>query len=87
MVILKIYFENAFNSIDRNVPLFQVDEKCPHFYLFMWQSYSYLSILFFGGNFISFQVCLKQRDLEGLLGISLSTQPIIQELMSGLKVW
>lgn len=86
-VILKIDFENAFNCIERDTLLHQIQKKSPQLYPYLWQCYSTPSILFFGNEHISSEVGLQQGDPAGPLGFSLSIHPIVQDLTSELNVW
>lgn len=55
-VILKIDFQNAFNSINRGKMLTSIARKFPKIYHFLASSYLAPSLLFFGKNTISSEV-------------------------------
>lgn len=86
-ILLKIDFENAFNSVERDAMLKEIKEKTPSIYAFMWQCYSAPSLLFFGNETISSQVGAQQGDPCGLMAFSLSLQPIIEDLAAELNIW
>lgn len=86
-VILKLDFFNAFNTIERDILLAEVKEKCPKLYSFLWQCYSSPSMLFFGEKLIPSEVGLQQGDPAGPLGFSLSIHPLIQQLRSEMNIW
>lgn len=86
-VLLKIDFQNAFYSIERDVMLNEIRKKTPSIYAFMWQCYSTMSLLFFGNDTIMSQVGAQQGDPCGPLAFSLSIQPIIEDMASELNIW
>lgn len=47
-IVLKIDFKNAFNSINRDEMLKNIEEIAPELYNFLWQIYSTPSHLFYG---------------------------------------
>jgi hypothetical protein len=52
-ILLKIDFENAFNSIERDSMLIPIKNNFPLIYPFLYQSYRFPSLLFFGNKTIS----------------------------------
>lgn len=86
-ILLKIDFENAFNSVERDVMLNEIKKHTPSIYPFMWQCYSKPSFLFFGNDTIMSQVGAQQGDPCGPLAFSLSIQPIIEGMASELNLW
>jgi hypothetical protein len=49
-ILLKIDFENAFNSIERDSMLIPIKNNFPLIYPFLYQSYRFPSLLFFGNK-------------------------------------
>ncbi len=86
-IILKVDFENAFNSIERDEMLHRVKDTIPQLYPFLYQSYSSQSILTFGNKIINSSVGAQQGDPAGCLYFSLKIHPIITKLSSELNVW
>ncbi len=86
-ILLKVDFQNAFNSVERDVMLNEIRKATPSIYAFMWQCYSTPSLLFFGNDTILSQVGAQQGDPCGPLAFSLSIQPIIEAMASELNIW
>ncbi len=76
-VILKIDSKNAFNSVERDVILGQVLEKCLSLYSFFLQCYEKSSILSFGEEMISSEVGSQQGDPAGPMLFCVSVHPIL----------
>lgn len=86
-VILKIDMRNAFNSVRRDIFLWQVRKHAPTLYPLMWQAYSEPSQLFHGTSEIESATGLQQGDPAGPAVFSLAIQPIISTITTGLNVW
>lgn len=86
-VILKIDFQNAFNSIDRSKMLEHIANNFPKIYQFLSSSYSTPSLLFFGKDTISSEVGCQQGDPCGPLSFSVTIQPIVNNVRSELNAW
>jgi hypothetical protein len=86
-VLLKLYFKNAFNSVERDCILKEVQCYTPLLYPYLYQCYRNPSTLFFGDHLISSSVGAQQRDTCGPMIFSLTIQPIILSLDSQLNIW
>jgi hypothetical protein len=81
-VLLKLDFKNAFNSVERDCILKEVQCHTPLLYPYLYQCYRNPSTLFFGDHFISSSVGAHQGDPCGPMIFSLAIQPIIFSLDS-----
>jgi hypothetical protein len=86
-VLLKLDFKNAFNSVERDCILKEVQCHTPLLYPYLYQCYRNPSTLFFGNHLISSSVGAQQGDLCGPMIFSLAIQPIILSLDSQLNIW
>jgi hypothetical protein len=86
-VLLKLDFKNAFNSVERDCILKEVQSHTPLLYPYLfYQCYRNPSTLFFGNHLISSSVGAQQGDPCGPMIFSLSIQPIILSLDSQLSI-
>jgi hypothetical protein len=79
-VLLKLDFKNAFNSVERDCILKEVQCHTPLLYPYLYQCYRNPSTLFFGNHLISSSVGVQQGDPCGPMIFSLAIQPIILSL-------
>jgi hypothetical protein len=86
-VLLKLDFKNAFNSVERDCILKEVQCHTPLLYPYLYQCYRNPSTLFFGNHLISSSVGAQQGDPCGPMIFSLDIQPIILSLDSQLNIW
>ncbi|KAL1448203.1 hypothetical protein WDU94_012273 [Cyamophila willieti] len=86
-VLLKIDFQNAFNSVERDVMLLRIREMAPSLYPFLSQCYRQSSNLFFDDKIILSQVGAQQGHPAGSLLFSLSIHHIVTALKSKLNLW
>ena len=85
-VIAKLDFSNAFNSIHRQCVLREVDRFIPELSAFYFSAYGSPSLLKFGSRSISSSEGVQQGDPLGPLLFCLTLQPILQGLVSQLRV-
>jgi hypothetical protein len=86
-VLLKLDFKNAFNSVQRDCILKEIQSRTPLLYPYLYQCYRNPSTLFFGNHLISSSVGAQQGDPCGPMIFSLAIQPIILSLDSELNIW
>ena len=86
-IVLKIDYNNAFNSIRRDTLLSIIQNHYPEIYPFIWQSYSTPSALLFGDHIIQSSSGVQQGDPLGPALFSLSLQPLVDSLSSELNIW
>jgi hypothetical protein len=86
-VLLKLDFKNAFNSVERECILKEVQWHTPLLYPYLYQCYRNPTTLFFGDHLISSSVGAQQGDPCGPLIFSLAIQQIILSLDSQLNIW
>jgi hypothetical protein len=86
-VVLKLDFKNAFNSVERDCILKEVQCHTPLLYPYLYQCYRNPSTLFFGDHLISSSVGAQQGDPCGPMIFSLAIQSIILSLNSELNIW
>jgi hypothetical protein len=86
-VLLKLDFKNAFNSVERDCILKEVQCHTPLLYPYLYQCYRNPSTLFFGNHLISSSVGAQQGDPCGPMLFSLAIQPIILSLDSQMNIW
>jgi hypothetical protein len=84
---LPLDFKNAFNSVELDCILKEVQCHTPLLYHYLYQCYRNPSTLFFGNHLISSSVGAQQGDPCGPMIFSLAIQPIILFLDSQLKIW
>jgi hypothetical protein len=80
-------FKNAFNSVERDCILKEVQCHTPLLYPYLYQCYRNPSTLFFGNHLISSSVGAQQGDPCGPMIFSLAIQPIILSLDSQMNIW
>jgi hypothetical protein len=86
-VVLKLDFKNAFNSVERDCILKEVQCHTTLLYPYLYQCYRNPSTLFFGDHLISSSVGAQQGDPCGPMIFSLAIQPIILSLDSQMNIW
>jgi hypothetical protein len=86
-VLLKLDFKNAFNSVERDCILKEVQCHTPLLYPYLYQCYRNPSTLFFDNHLISSSVGAQQGDPCGSMIFSLAIQPIILSLDSQMNIW
>jgi hypothetical protein len=86
-VLLKLDFKNAFNSVERDCILKEVQCHTPLLYPYLYQCYRNPSTLFFGNHLISSSVGAQQGDPCGPMIFSLAIQPMILSLDSQMNIW
>ena len=86
-VILKIDFENAFISINRQFMLEKVFERHPEVCKYSHLAYSQPSFLFYDDSVIKSCKGTQQRDLESPALFSDSIQDLIDSLESKINLW
>jgi hypothetical protein len=74
---LPLDFKNAFNSIEQDCILKEVQCHTPLLYPYLYRCYKNPLTLFFGNHLISSSVGAQQGDLCGPMIFSLAIQPII----------
>lgn len=87
VAILKIDFENAFNTIRRDSFLGSIKEYLPEIYPFLFQCYRDPSVLTFNDIVINSDEGIQQGDPLGPICFSLCIQRLISRLSSALNVW
>ena len=85
--ILKIDFENAFNSINRQFMLEKVFEIHPEVYKYSHSAYSQPSFLCYGDSVIKSCEGTQQGDPESPALFSDSIQDLIDSLESKINLW
>jgi hypothetical protein len=83
-ILLKLDFKNAFNSVDRDCILKEVQYHTQLLYPYLYQCYRNLSTLFIGDYLISSSVGTHQGDP---LIFSLAIQPIVLSMDPPLNIW
>ena len=88
VVILKVDFSNAFNSVRRDVFLSEVKDHLPQIFPFVWQSYGKPSNLYFGDdNVIQSREGCHQEDPIGPLLFSMGIKDLINQCTSSVKLF
>ena len=87
IALLKIDFENAFNTIRRDTFLKTIRNELPSIYPFLYQCYSDSSFLFFNNRTLPSAEGIQQGDPLGPLCFSLCIQSLVSRLSSELNVW
>ena len=86
-LILKLDFENAFNSIRRDKMLTAVRERAPEIYPLVHSAYSAHSALFFGGESLQSAEGIQQGDPLGPLLFCLTVHDTILDLHSTFRAF
>ena len=87
IALLKIDFENAFNTIRRDTFLNTARTELSCLYPFLYQCYSDSSFLFFNNLTLPSAEGIQQGDPLGPLCFSLTIQGLISRLISEYNVW
>jgi len=85
--VLKLDFNNAFNSVHREVMLSALGEKIPKLQPFVNLCYGESSYLFFGDEIVMSEEGAQQGDPLGSLLFCLAIHNIIEKLTSTFNVW
>ena len=85
-VIVKLDFNNAFNTVRRDAVLNSVAEKVPEVYRFCHSAYAGSSHLQFGDHVITSAEGVQQGDPLGPLLFCLTLQPVLSSLSSKLRI-
>jgi hypothetical protein len=67
--------------------LIPIKNNFPLIYPFLYQSYRFPSLLFFGNKTISSEVGVQQGDPCGPMSFSITVQPLVNNLLSKLNIW
>lgn len=86
-VLVKVDVKNAFNSVNRDTLLAEVQNNIPHIYPYLWQCYRCPSNLMYRDHTIPSAVGCQQGDPLGPAIFSLAIHPIISALKSKFNVW
>ena len=87
LVLLKVDYRNAFNSIRRDRFLHVVREKVSCLFPFVWLAYCTSTHLFFGDSIIPSATGVQQSDPLGPVLFSLAIHSLASELVSTFNVW
>ena len=87
LVLLKVDYRNAFNTVRRDCFLRVVKEKFTCLFPFVWLAYRTPSHLFFGDSIISSGTGVQQGDPLGPVLFSLAIHSLASELVSTFNVW
>ena len=85
-ILVKLDFQNAFNSIHREAVLHAVANHIPALYPFCHLTYSSHTSLTFGDGFVSSEDGVQQGDPLGPLLFCLTIHPLLISLQSNFKV-
>ena len=85
-LLLKLDFNNAFNSLRRDKMLEAVKENVPELFNFVNSAYNQPSMLFCGDRVMQSAEGVQQGDPLALL-FCLAIQPLIQDLQSEFRVF
>ena len=86
-ILLKIDFKKAFNSVRRDVLLYEVYKLFPQIYAFIYQAYASSSNLFFGNEKLFSKEGVQQGDPLGPFLFSLSINNLISSCKSDYNMW
>ncbi|XP_063534955.1 uncharacterized protein LOC134744937 [Cydia strobilella] len=86
-VLLKIDVKNAFNSLNRDALLAEVNNHAPELYNYLLNCYANPSKLLYKNHEISSEVGCQQGDPLGPAIFSLAINPVVQNLNSKFNVW
>ena len=86
-LMLKLDFQNAFNSIRRDVILKEVLIKTPKVYPLAYSAYRFPSFLFYGNSTILSAESVQQGDPLGPLLFCLGIHDLISSLQSQFRVF
>lgn len=86
-IMLKIDFENAFNTIDRDHFLELVRTEFPDIYPFVYMCYSDSSSLLWRGREIRSESGVQQGDPLGPFLFCLGIHQIVKNMMSKFNIW
>ena len=86
-LLLKVDFQNAFNSIRRDVILEKTLSKAPQVYPLAYSAYRHPSFLFFGGDIILSSEGVQQGDPLGPLLFCLGIHDLVSALQSAFRVF
>ena len=87
MLMLKIDFRNAFNTIRRDVILQLVHDELPYLYPFVHQNYAHKSNLYYGSDIIDSCEGVQQGDPVGSFLFSYGIMSIVKKMKSALNLW
>ena len=85
--VLKLDFNNASNSLHRDIMLMAVNNYLPHLRNFAGLCYAQPSELYFGNEIIMSEEGAQQGDPLGSMLFCLAIQPMVVKLLSEFNVW
>ena len=86
-VMIKLDFQNAFNSVRRDKVLEAARVHIPELYPYVFSCYSQCSLLFYENTIIPSQEGVQQGDPLGPLLFCLVIHPLVKNLKSELKIF
>lgn len=85
-IMVKLDFNNAFNSLHRSDLLEGIANRLPELFPFVYSAYSHHSTLYFGPYQVSSEVGVQQGDPIGSLCFSNAIHPVLSSLRSTLNL-
>ena len=87
LILLKMDFRNAFNTLRRDKLFTVIREQFPHLYKFIWQAYSAPSTLFFGRYTLDSATGVQQGDPLDPALFSIAIHSLATTLSSEFNIW
>ena len=85
--VLKLDFNNAFNTIRRDAVFDAVRQELPELYAFVYMCYKDTSLLNFGEHLLQSDEGVQQGDPLGPLLYCASTMKLVRSMTSDLNLW